>query len=292
MNKKICVLAVIVLGMVALSASSAMALCSPPKVFHSWDASTYYYGYVYNYSGDMGNTVGAFWEPGARTESNEGTFTVDNWLRYYAATSKWYITGNTGTAGVVGCPGGQIVVAISEAQGTTANFAIAQADETPTRNFHFNLANMTLTPIPRPQITNRSRAGDIVTLDMQAVDVASGFSTRFGGVAASYITGINFYSFTGNTDPGRDAAAWTFLRTEPYVAGATAALSVDVDCSDQLSDVFLAAGVQLTGEYNTVHLGASTIVECDPTLADPDDKFDLIRDRGKGQKKGTPFNRR
>ena len=52
---------------------------------------------------------------------------------------------------------------------------------------------------------------------------------------------------------------------------------------------FLAAGLNFTGEYDTVHVSSSVSVECDPNLADPDNKFDLIRERGKGDKRGTPF---
>jgi hypothetical protein len=148
-----------------------------------------------------------------------------------------------------------------------------------------------MTPIPRPQVTNRSRAGDIVTLDMQVQDFAPAFSSRFGRIANEYISGINLYSFSGTADPGRDVAAWTFLRTVPYTGGPSSTLGVDVDCSNFTNDVFVAAGVQMTGEYDTLHVGASTIVECDPTLADPGDKFDLIRERGHGQKKGKPFRR-
>lgn len=292
MTKRWFPLALMIVGALVLGSSSAMAVCSPGKVFHSWDFTDYAYYYVYNYGGDMGNTVGAFWQPGARGEANEGTVTVDNWLRYYAGTSKWYISGNTGAVGVVGCPSGEIVVAFSEAVGGSANFAIGQADETPTKANHFNLDNLNLTPIPRPQITNRSRVADIVTLDLQVADVAAGFSSRFGRLADAYISGINIYTFTGLNDPGRDSAGWTLLQTIPYAGGVSAAAGIDVDCSDHGSDVFVAAGVQLTGEYDTFHLGASTIVECDPTLADPGSKFDLIRERGVGKKKGRPFRDR
>ena len=144
---------------------------------------------------------------------------------------------------------------------------------------------------PKAAAINAQRAGDIVTLDLQVQDLSAAFSTRFGRIADAYISGIKFYSFTGLTDPGRGVGAWTLLRTEPYVGGLTSAIGVDIDCTNIANDVFLAAGVEMTGEYSTVHLGASTIVECDPTLADPDDKFDLIRERGNGHKKGKPFQR-
>ena len=292
MTKRLFPLILIIVGALVLSGSSAMAVCSPGKVFHTWDFTDYLYYYVNNYGGDMGNTAGAFWVPGARADHNEGTVTVDNWLRFYAYSSRWFISGNTGLEGVIGCPSGEIIVAISEGQGATASFGIGQADETPAKANHFNLGDINMTPIPRPQITNRSRVGDIVTLDMQVIDMSEAFSSRFGRTADAYISGINLYSFTGLADPGRDAAAWTPLQTVPYAGGVTLAVGVDVDCSDHGNDVFLAAGIEISGEYSTVHLGPSSIVECDPTLADPGDRFDLIRDRGKGRKNGRPFRER
>ncbi len=285
------VFALLVVAVMATIAPASQAACIPSKTFTSWDFTDYLYFYVYNFSGNLGASVGAFWQPFDRAASNEGTQTIDIWLRYYAATSQWYISGEWGTAGTTGCASGEMVLAMTDPKGAGADFAVGQADETPVKSAHFNFNNLNFTPIPRPQITNRSRAGDTVTLDLQFADIAGGFSTRFGHPASTYLSGINLYTFSGTADPGRDTAAWTLAQTAPYNGGITTLAGVNVDCSNHANDVFLAAGIQVTGEYDTVHLGASTIVECDPTLADPGDKFDLIREKGKGLKKGRPFRR-
>ncbi len=272
--------------------STAGAACTPDKRFTTNDFDDGLYYYIFNVE-NINNSVGAFWEPGNRSVSNEGVQTVLDWVKFNPSyPSGQYIEGFWGIAGTNGCASGNMVFAISEPvlAGAGARFTIGHAEETPTKQAFFNFSNTTMTDIPRPQVTNRSRVGDIVTLDLRFEDVTGAFGSRFGRAASEFITGYTVHTFSGTDDPGRDAASWgPAVQTVPFTGAAATLTGLDVDCSNQANDVFLAVGMELAGEYETVHLGASTIVECDPTLADPDDKFDLIRDRGQGRKKGKPF---
>ena len=185
--------AIIVLAIMALAVAmvpSVDAACVPSKTFTSWDSTDYLFHYVYNFSGNLGTAVGSFWLPGDRDASNEGTQTIDVWLRYYTPTSQWFVSGEWGTTGTVGCAGGSMIIAMTDVKGDSTDFAVGQADETPVKDAHFNLGNMTFVPLPRPRITNRSRVVDTVTLDLQFDDVAAGFSSRFGHTAPDFITGI------------------------------------------------------------------------------------------------------
>ncbi len=269
---------IMVLALVVAMAPSAQAICSPPKTFLSWSAAGYTYVYGHNPSAP---TFGSFWQPGGRLDHNEGTYDVSNWLRFYSASYS-YFAGNLGDGGVVGCPGGELIIAVTQDnEDGTASFLINRETEDPGAPTAFWPATSTFTPMPAPRATASSRAGETVIMDVSVADFAEGFFSRTGHLAEGSITGISLYTFHGAADPGRDAANWTFHSTIPYTGADSTAAGLIIGCVDDGMDTYVAAAINLTGELDTLHVGPSIVVECDGTLADPDDKFDMIRTRNK-----------
>ncbi len=143
---------------------------------------------------------------------------------------------------------------------------------------------MTFVEMPRPRVTNSSRAGAQVVVDVAFDGVLAAFSSNSGGTAETTFTNFVLLSSHGVADAGRAGGGWTEVGRVAYSnAGGTLA-GLAVDCADDGGDTFLALGLEIDGELiSSLHVSASTALECDPTLADPDGKFDMIRDRGKGQ---------
>lgn len=277
-------------AVIAILALPAQAGCNPDKVFGTWDFTDGVYYYVTWGAGsatDPAQTVGALYEPGNRALNNEGGYDVTNWLRDYNASGTWYISGALGSADVVGCASGNMILAITDP--TSANgtdFVVSWANEVIKAN-NYDYPDLVFAPMPAPTVTASSRTGSTVNLDLAFSDAGAGFSSRYSRTPAEAINEIVLYQAKG-ADPGRNASAWTEIGRFPYEGGAVNVSGFGLDCSDNTT-TFLAAGLNLTNEYDTVHVSSSISVECDPNLADPDNKFDLIRERGKGEKRGKPF---
>jgi hypothetical protein len=285
--------AFVIVGAVMLVAPAAEASCLPAKLFSTWDFDDGVYFYVNNFSGDFTGTVGAFWETGNRALSNEGTYPVNEWLSYYAGYG-WYLNGNMGDSRVTGCPATQMIVVVTEdgADGSLSNFIAGAANETPAKGNAFNYADLTFTPIPAPSVTGSTRLADNnVEVDLLIADPAAGYSTRDGIPATDVITAINIYTIKSNTRPTSNPADWTLAQSAAYAGGDTSVVGLVADCQDQGTDTWLGAGIEFGGEYSSELITVGNVVECDPALADPDDKFQLIQGKGKGQKKGKPFQR-
>ncbi len=266
---------------VLLAVSPAAGICGPAKVFTTWDFTDFTYYYVYNFSGDLGASNGTFWEPGSRGTVNEGAYGIENWLRFYEPTSQWYISGNLGNGDVAGCPAGDLVLVMSEDLGFAANFAVTQSDETPAKAAHYNFPNISFQPVPRPQVVSSSRQAGSVFVEIRVADLDPAFSSRFAKAASEYITAVHLVSYLGTSDPGRNASHWSVLQTVPYAGGQTMMSGIEVICGDPQNQQYLAIRLQVAGEFDTAHVSAPTVIECSPTLADPDDRFRRIRrDRG------------
>mgnify|MGYP003573201674 FL=1 len=277
-------------AVIAILALPAQAGCLPDKLFGTWDFTDGVYYYVTWAPGsatDPAQTVGALYEPGNRTLNNEGAYDVTNWLGFYAGYG-WYISGALGSADVVGCAAGNMVLAVTDptpADGTT--FVVSWANEVIKAN-NYDYPDLVFASMPAPFVVNSTRSTPNVILDLQFDDPGPGFSSRYSRTATEAINEIVLYQAKG-TNPGRNAADWSEIGRFPYAGGVVTVDGFTLDCSDNTT-TFLAAGLNLTGEYDTAHVAPMTIpVECDPTLADPDSKFDLIRERGKGDKRGKPF---
>lgn len=289
MKKKI--ISILAIGALAvLLAPVVSAACLPEKVFSTANQAGVY-NYVYGANGDVGTAIGAFWEPANRINANEGTLPLTEWFKVNPTYSpEWYILGFTGDARVFGCPAGQMAMILTQDNGASAEYAILQADETgAATTFYFN--SVTFQPLPRPRVTNSSKVGTDIIVDLAFDSVEAGYGSFDRPGAINVISDLVLYSAQG-ADPGRAVAAgWTEIARVPYASGETTLPALSIDCSGEVQ-TYIAAGLVGTGEFETAHVGASTVIGCDPTLADPDDKFDIIRDRGQGQKKGTPFRDR
>lgn len=276
-------------AVIAILALPAQAGCNPDKVFGTWDFTDGVYYYVTWGAGsatDPAQTVGALYEPGNRALNNEGGYDVTNWLRGSAATY-WYVSGALGSADVVGCAAGNMILAITDpTPATGTEFVVSWANEVQKAN-NYDYPDLVFAPMPAPSVTASSRAGTTVNLDLAFDDAGAAFSSRYGRAATEAINEVVLYQAKG-ADPGPDAAGWTEIARFPYEGGAVNVTGFGLDCTDETL-TFLAGGLNFTGEYDTVHVSSSISVECDPNLADPDSKFDLIRDRGKGDKRGKPF---
>lgn len=270
---------IMVLALVVAMAPSAQALCSPPKTFGSWVVSAGFYTYVTGWNQNNAATYGSFWQPGSRLTIYEGTHTDDQWLRYYPGYGG-YITGNLGDGGVVGCPGGELIVSMTQDNGNgTASFAIARETEDLAWAHAFQMPNMTFWLMPAPRALTSSRAGETVVMDVLVDPFEEGFFSLTGHGFLPTISGVSLYTFHGAADPGRDTANWTFHSTLPYAGGPTTAVGTVFSCVDDGMDTFVAAAINMNGEMDTLHVGSSIVIECDAALADPDDKFELIRER-------------
>ena len=277
------------LAVVAVFASPAGANCSPGKAFGTFDFDDgvyYYVNFATDSAADPAQLVGALWEPGNRVTSNEGTYTADNWVRQ--GSGYFYVTGNLGDSRVNGCPAVRMVAVLTDpTPGDRTDVAIGSADETPAKGNFFNYDNFNFVPMPSPRAVASSRGAGNVVVDLEFNDPGAAFASRFATVPADVIDAIVLYQATG--DAGRDAAAWVEVARIPYAGGVSSLNGFTVDCGGGTADQALAAGLSLTEEYTTVHVSSALLIECDPTLADPDSKFDLIRERGKGEKRGKPF---
>lgn len=283
-------LATVAVGLLVIVATigSANATCIPAKDFNTWDSPEYWYVFWGGGSAaDSTLVTGNFWEAGNRTAANEGEYDASNWLNYFPGYG-WYLQGNLGDGGVVGCPEGQLILTVTDptpASGT--HFFVTSAIEDPSARvfFHFGGADIDFLPMPSPQVIASSRTGTDVNVSLQFDDVGAAFYTRNVTTAADVIDSVVLYQAKG-TNPGPAVDGWTEIGRFPYAGGAIDA-EVTVDCADETL-TFLAAGLSVDA-FDLAHVSAAVAIECDPNLADPDDKFDIIRERGKGQKRGKPF---
>ena len=101
----------IFLVLLMLAATSTSATCIPAKNFANFNTIESPGSYYYIHFGDVTVTnsdfIGRFWESGNRAGKNEGTYDDADWLResyYYPGTDSWYLNGNLGDEGVMGCP--------------------------------------------------------------------------------------------------------------------------------------------------------------------------------------------
>ncbi len=237
----------------------AMAICGPPKTFGTWDRIESAYYYVYGYNND-GTGVGAFWEPGFRVGANEGTIPLEAWLRV-SAEYGGYIIGNWGDSRVVGCPqnGAQTVIALTQGDGS---FAIGQSEETPASFHHWMFGNFTFTFLPQPQVDAVNWSGTDLVLDLHFATIDAGYSSLYGTPITEMVRSINLYCYVGVSDPGRDTSLYTLHSRIPYTGGVTTAAGITLDCSNPDTAYFLASGLDLTNEYDTVHVSTAAVVAC------------------------------
>jgi hypothetical protein len=273
-----------VFGAVAVAAAlacggDALANCGTPKLFGTFDVDAGVYTYInFQAGGDPAtNLVGRFWQPGARSTNNEGTYSDATWIQFYAATGKWFITGDLSDGGVAGCPTGAMSVLIQDTR--NGQFALARVAENSTKTNGFNLADagdLNLVSAPFPRLTNRSVAGSTVSYTAVIDPAATGFYSDGSSTRDANITGYQLVQRRrpSATAPNFDATQWTSVGTAVGAAGGSVPVSIDCTAADQVD-----LGVRLVfdnGGFSSDVVAGRTQVSCDPNMADPDRKFKVI----------------
>ena len=233
----------VAVAVVALAASSASANCLPNKTLTTWGSGGYQY--VNLPAGNNNDTVvGRFWQKGGRSLANEGTFDDTNWLRFYAGTSKWYILGELGTAGVFGCPSGSLIVTLDTAQGQNLTIEL---DETPALPNAFDLSRFDVDfafgQKPRPQVQNSARPGGGTSITGNLIVSAQTGGLYTLGAAVAAAPTYRLVSAAAASDPGGNAALYTpGLDVTP---GTPAPFSAD--CANTALDQWIAVQTIVDG---------------------------------------------
>jgi hypothetical protein len=247
-----------------IAAPIASANCLPNKTMTSWGIGGYKYVNLPAGSNNS-NVVGRFWQAGGRGLANEGTFDDTQWLRFYSGTSKWYILGELGTAGVFGCPAGSLILTLDTASGQNLT---VQLDETPAGNA-FDLSrfntDFNLGTKPRPQVASSARAGTAVNLQVNVQAQTAGIYTL--GAAEAATPSYRIVSAGGSSDPGGLASAYA---AGPAVAPGTPT-PFSANCSNPAVDQWISVQELVDGVPSDT-LGARTRISCNPALANPDFK--------------------
>lgn len=309
MNRKISFAAGIV-GVLVLvaSATDANALCATAKGFGqcympTGGCQSLVFPGGTNADVQGGILQGRWWQSGARGTHNEGSGSAEpcnpaSWietasgdgtgdaLRFYG-----FMAGQVYGAeicGGTGCPANALVVTVEtlNADGSKAYYAAGKAAGTDEWNFATpGATDWPLIEIPRPNVTNSSRTGNTVTLNV-ALPAASGARGETGFPAETVVTGYQLVTAQSQTDPGRNPAAWTnlgiVLATTP--AGSTAN-GVAVQCAGSApTDPDTWVGTRLVydnGQLSSVYVGEARRIECSPAVADP--RFNMIKKPASGR---------
>ena len=261
-------------SMIALPAA---ANCIPAKTFTNFNTietpGAYLYIHWFDTAVTSDDIVGRFWQTGNRAASNEGTYDDAAWLLdsyYYPGQDLWYLNGNLGDAGVIGCPAGSLTVAATNTR--TAGWFMATIDETPPRSVTFDYSRLGTdfnALEQRLTIVSSSRLGPDVVVTVSVPDPSVAV---YGGGAS--VTSIGVYSLVADrgTTPSKDiSAGWTLVSTVPGTGGF---VDLPVNCADVATNQFLAMGIEVDGVPPT-HVGHAREIECNPNLADP--KFKIIQ---------------
>jgi len=295
-----------IVGALALAGfvTDASAGCNPPKAFTLGFAPAG--DYKLTFPADADTTIGGaalkgrFWQAGARAAASEaGSCPEATYLTALSGTELtiFGLSGGdilgTGPCDNAGCVAGTQVILVQtiSTDGSKAYYAVGKVTEN-ADGFDYSRGgtDWQVVEVPRPRVTQSSRAGSTVTLNLSfdAPLGAHGEADAFS--RSSILTGYQVVRFEGAADPGRATAAWTNLGAViPVTEGGATLGGLGAVCGGTTNDVFIAMrpvydGGQFSGDY----VGASTRIECDPAVADP--RFKMI-DRtksGRGSIRSNP----
>lgn len=264
---------------VAFAASNASASCLPGKTAATYGET----GSIYieaRAGADLANVTGSWWQLGNYAAANDTPSTISSWFYFFEAgnPNSGTITNLLGDYANTGCPTGTLisVIEIPTTTGGARFAALTQVEEnTPPNDFDYGAygANAVMVDIPRPRATSSSRVGSSVNLTLVVDSAAAG---AYGPSASSAIAGYEIVRASGQADPGRAATAWT----SPVSAVAGAPTSIVADCSVATTDQFYATRVVFADGQRSKLVGASTRVNCNPALADPEKGFKVIDRKG------------
>ena len=213
----------------------------------------------------------------------------------------WWLTGgkflgaNSGIQGFVAsptcimtlCPGvtGQLMTVVEDVSpdGTDACVIAYLVDETPAAVRWYDhgrtiggvpgtSGTQIMETFPTVDVTGSSGPPPGTTTTQDYRDVAINFHGALGSTAAPASAGIVSYDvvyFHGAGDPGRDRSLWTPLKSIPYTDAGVVGDTVAVPCPSETAITYMAVGLTYAGGVESVLVGKSTAVECDPNLAVP-----------------------
>lgn len=203
----------------------------------------------------------------------------------------------TNCIGPAGPCGGELIL-LMEAEhsgGADASFGLLRKDKNAGDPVNFDMTQLAppitstnqdtlvtqFQPFPRPRVTSSSRSGVVVTVSWRLPNTEANFAGLSGGGAlggGSSIKGFDLYRAVGSDPTTRDIAAggWSLVQSAPYNPADGALPSFPVNC-DQGGNEFYALGMSFgdaadPGSVQSLMVGASTAVECNPNLAEPDVK--------------------
>ena len=235
---------------------------------------------------------GSFWalgfgSPAVVPGHDNGTWPSSFWLIGFQYGV--YLDGSWNSdPGIDGCantppvpqPGKTVVlIADTNAAGTDGYFLAACATKNFFGDYNFQDLNpfgLRLFQIPRPIFVASARAGTALNLTLNHEAVVAGVQP--GDCGAPLIRGYRVYAQAvprnAAAPASRDKAQWTALTTESAI-GANSVASVD--CSTD-SDVYLATALVFDSGVETLYVSRnSTVVQCGPTLAEPQGSFRILK---------------
>lgn len=150
----------------------------------------------------------------------------------------------------------------------------------------------TMESFPTVDVQSSSGPPPNTTLENNYANVVINFHGVTGGGAntpvdspvnaGGAIQAYDVCTFRGAADPGRDRSLWTCDGADqvPYTQSAADLTdSFAVPCPDGDLDTFVAVGIEFVDGIKSVNVGRSTAVECNPTIADPDQVKPRRQDR-------------
>lgn len=270
------------LGVVVIAAGfgPAAASCIPDRIFANWSEAE---GATYIHFGpdaaqDNDAIVGRFWQAGSRAAGNEGTYDDSQWLYPYpaGADDHWSFHGFAGAAGVVGCPRGEMILAVQDvsADGKDALVAVGRVTEIPALVPEYDFARIhsdwTALSIPMPVPTRMRRAGGSLRVDLSLGDLGGAYYGLPGTAPDQTITAYRIVVAAGDADPGRSASAWTLARRVPYAGSATTTTDLALDCRDHRASWLIAIGLEFdNGQLDSDYVGRPLVVSCNPADSNP-----------------------
>lgn len=299
---------------VAVAAPAAMATCIPAKQFTAFVNSTTNSPIQLDPASKTAATgmpqfLGLLWQSDDSTINNFAAATttcrpvppqVGGWLLAGGPVGPNAIIAgglnqNNNCTGLSGCPAGSLTVLLEEpsADDSDAFVVIVRVDETAPPNYNF----LTLAPnyaeiaFPRARVVTSNRGVSDVVIDWRLPNADANFTGKdAGGTLSADSTINNYILYEADSDAGRDASMWNEVARVAYVSSADGSQTgYSVDCSNEAVDKFYAVGLELAGGaagVDTQLVGAATQIECDPNLAEPDQrrKPRTIQDNPKNRK--------
>jgi hypothetical protein len=306
---KILVTVAAVVAIAIVATPDASANCGINKFFRSGGSdSTDNVRITPGFAGQApGNEIGRWWDSANANLSsnfgpNDGTCPSSGWW-VALMSGNLYIDGildGPGCVGYAGCPGLEMTVVIEDygpvgppGINDTAYYVGWRVDDTPAalRRYDYGRTDngvpgnsvFPFLEFPEVFITGSSRNGTTMGVDINynLADQADRVHTAFGATddalpVSSVVAEWHLMQATGTSDPGRARSNWAQIQTIPYVPGGTPEFA-EVPCADTANDSWLAVGLGFDGGaagiINSELVGVAIQIECDPTLADPDNGF-------------------